>query len=190
VSPLLGRRAQLVMAVLLVASAVLLVVGVAAERSQGDAHDETPAVVHDEAAEGSKAHEREAAEHDEAGETSAQHAAEGDERLLGVKTESTPGVAAAVLISLLLAAGTLWRPSRALTAGAALLAVVAVVVDVAEIAHQLNEGRSGIALVAALVLVLHAGVVASGAVAWRSTEPLEPASAAQLSAGVDREGRR
>lgn len=53
-------------------------IGGAAERSQGDVHDESPAVVRDEGAEGSKAHERaearerEEAAHDEAAETSAQ----------------------------------------------------------------------------------------------------------------------
>ena len=73
---------------------------------------------------------------------------------------------------MLLAAGVMWRPSRALVAAAVLFAVVAAVLDASEIAHQLDEDRTSIAVLAALVLLLHAGVVASGALAWRSAEPV------------------
>jgi hypothetical protein len=169
-----------VTAVLLVASAILLVIGVAAERSQGHVHDESPAVVHDETAEGSEAHERAEAVHDEAGETSAQQGAATDERLLGVDTESTPAIAAAALISVLLATGITWRPARALIAAAVVFAVVAGAVDVTEIARQLDEGRTRLAVIAVLVLVVHAGAALSGAYALdastRTGQPLEPAS--------------
>ena len=165
------------MAVLLVASAALLVVGVAVERSRGDVHTETQApVAHDESGEGSEAHERAEAHpaeqpaHDEASETAAAHADEPSTRLLGIDTESTPLVA--VVVAVLLAAGVMWRPSWALIAVAVVFAVVAAVLDASEIAHQLDEDRVGIAVLAALVLLLHAGIVASGALAWRSAEPV------------------
>jgi hypothetical protein len=48
----------------------------------------------------------------------------------------------------LLAAGVMWRPSRALIGVAVLIAVVAAVLDVSEIAHQLDEDRVGIAVLA------------------------------------------
>jgi uncharacterized membrane protein YphA (DoxX/SURF4 family) len=93
-------------------------------------------------------------------------------RLFGLDAESTPLVVVAVIAAVLLAVGVMWRPSRALLAAAVLFAVVAAVVDASEIAHQLDEDRAGIAVLAVLVLLLHAGIVGSGAFAWRAGEPV------------------
>jgi len=74
-----------------------------------------------------------------------------------------------VIAAVLLPAGVMWRPSRALLAAAVLIAVVAAVLDASEIGHQLDDDRAGIAV---LVLLLHAGIVGSGALAWRAGEPV------------------
>ena len=78
-------------------------------------------------------------------ETSAQHALEGDERVLAVSTSRR-------------------RPSL-LPAAAAIFAVLAAVVDVAELAHQLEENRTGIDVIAARLLVLDAGAGLAAALA-------------------------
>jgi hypothetical protein len=179
-----GTLRLTLIALLLVSTAAFLV-GVLAERSSDDKHHDSAAVVQDDA-EGS--HD-EAAEASEAGDAEANEAAEGREgqhgepsdkgeaapretgehhaeaRLLGIDPESTPLLVIAVAAGLGFAALAASRmgTSRAFLVVVALAALVWAALDIREIAHQIDESRSGIAAIAAAVAALHlaAAVVAS-----------------------------
>jgi hypothetical protein len=176
----LGRLRLTLIALLLLSTAAFLV-DVLAERSSDDKHHQS-AVVHDEA-EG--AH-NEAAEAGEAGDAAAGEAAEGrdgehgeaadrgeaapgehhaEARLLGIDLETTPLLVIAVAAGLGLAALAASRvgTSRAVLVVVALAALVWAALDIREIAHQVDESRSGIAAIAAAVAALH---LAAAAVAW------------------------
>jgi hypothetical protein len=150
---------------LLAASTVLFAIGVIAERSDEDGHAEPAAIESSEASEPENAHEE--------GEV---HAEE-DEALLGVDVEATPLVVLAVLAALGLAALAGTRIGQLL---GFLLAVVALalawgLLDVREAIHQLDESRTGMAIVAIAVAVLH---LSAAAVAGRLAHqrPAEPHS--------------
>jgi hypothetical protein len=154
------RRA---LVVLLVASTMLFTVGVIAESSVKDEHDESSEVSgeHTESAEAGADTEAgeeggEEAAHDEGSEPVA-HEDEEDERLLGVDLESTPLVIAAVLTGLALAA---LAASSVGSRRPFLLAVVAIglgwaALDIREALHQIDESRAGIPVLAAAVAALH-----------------------------------
>lgn len=129
-------------------------VGIAIERATAEGHaDET--ATHDEAIEGG---------HEEGGEEATAEPT-GAETVLGLNLESTPLVVAAVVGSLLLAGAVRARPRlRPLLAVAALAMLAFAVLDVAEVLHQLDESRAGVAVVATFVAALHlAAVGAAGA---------------------------
>ena len=169
---------------LFVAATAAFVVGVALERASEPDH-------HDGAAHGAPAGTaagHSAENHAEAGETGEGgegahtraethgHTSKTTEtssealRPLGVDVEAWPFVALAAIASLALAAAAALRPHSV-----ALLAVVVVgllafaVLDVREVAHQLDEDNSGLAVLAGAVALLHlaaaavAGVMASRA---------------------------
>jgi len=151
---------------LLVASTALFAVGVSIERSEADKHIE-PAAAQSEAAEPEGADEQEGETHAEptAGETESD-----DERVLGVDLESTPLIVLAVLAGLALAALAATRFGRlrgALLAIAA-IALVWAILDVREVAHQLDESRDGAALIAMTVAALH---LAAAAVSGQLARP-------------------
>ena len=163
---------------LLAASTVLFAVGVIAERSDADTHAE-PIPAQAERADGEAA-EPEGA-HEEAGEDGAAEAGEGrsetaadeeDERVLGVDLESTPLIVLAVLTGLVLAAliaSPLGRLPGVLLA-VALIALAWALLDVREVLHQLEESRTGIAVVAMIVAALHlAATAVSGLLTRRAT---------------------
>jgi hypothetical protein len=140
---------------LVLAATVAFVVGTALERNGGETRP---------------THEAEAAEG--AGEAHADGDAEAtggrsELRPLGVDVEAAPFVALAAVVSLALALAAWLRPRAA-----ALLALVAAamllfaVVDVREVLHQVDESRTGLALLAGAVAALHAG---AAAVAGRMT---------------------
>jgi hypothetical protein len=146
---------------LLVTSTALFAVGVIAERSDADQHAE-PASVHTESVD-----ELEAAEHSEA----AEEQAETDETLLGIDVESTPLVVLAVLVGLALAvlAATRAGDHAGVLSAIALIALVWAVLDVREALHQVDESRTGVALLATGVAVLHlATAAAAGRLAARA----------------------
>ena len=149
-----------VMAALLLATAVLFVVGVVVERRDED---------HAEGTEQSETSEhREDSETDHGGELAAHNeAGEGNEaRVLGIDAEATPLVFAAVLVSIALAA-LVWRSdSEALLAIVAIVATVFAVLDIAEVFHQIDESRTGLAITAALVAAGHATIAVLGATAF------------------------
>jgi hypothetical protein len=126
---------------LLAVATILFAIGVTAERAAG--HTESPAVHAEEGGEESGA---------EPAET---HATES--RLLGVDVESTPAIALAVAAGLglaLLTATKLGR-KRAFLLVIAAIALAWAALDVREVAHQIDESRTGIALVAGAVAALH-----------------------------------
>ena len=130
---------------LIVLATALFAVGVIAERSDADHHRV------------SESAETEAAEatHDaDGGEV------EGDETLLGVDLESTPLLALAVVAGLGLAAvcaTEVGRRQRVLVA-VAVIALAWAALDAREVAHQLDESRTGIAAIAGAVALLHVAI--------------------------------
>jgi hypothetical protein len=155
---------------LLVASTALFAIGAIAERSSRDTHTE-PAAAHaaetgGESGEPAGAHSEggasEATASGEAshGESGTEHAE--SERLLGVDAESTPLVVLAVLAGLALAA---LAASRIGLRRGFLLTVVVIglawaALDIREVVHQLDESRTGVAVVAVAVAALHLTVAA------------------------------
>jgi hypothetical protein len=149
-----------IVAGLLVVAAVLFVIGVAAE-SDGDTHTDEP---------GGEAAEHPGAESGEAGESAevrASEAAEGaeategdEERVLGLDLESPASVALALVLSGGLAAAVLWRPDRRVLVAIAVVAAAFAVLDIAEVSHQLDEDRTGLAVLAATIAAMHAATAA------------------------------
>ncbi len=164
---------------LLVASTALFAVGSIAERSSTDTHTE-PAAAH--AAETSGESGEPAGAHSEGGASEATTSGETEhvesatdhaerERLLGVDAESTPLVVLTVLAGLALAA---LAASRIGLARGFLLAVVVIglawaALDIREAVHQLDESRTGVAVVAMAVAALH--LAAAAISGRRATQP-------------------
>ena len=143
---------------LLVASTALFAVGVSIEGSEADTHAE-PAAAQNEAVEPEGAHGEEGEVHSEPATGEAE--SEG-ERLLGVDLESTPLIVLAGLAGLGLAALAATRFGRLRGVLLAIAAIVLVwaILDVREVAHQLDESRDGVALIAMIVAVLHLAAAA------------------------------
>jgi hypothetical protein len=164
---------------LLLAAAAAFVIGVAVERDQGhaeSAHSQSPvpsageAGNHSEAGEGGShseagEHGSEPTENGEAGKTGGTGEHDSDESVLGIDPESNAAVTTAVLISVLLAA-VVWRwPVLPTLLAGAVFCLVAAAFDIREVAHQTAEGRTGVAVLAALVAALHVAAAASAAAA-------------------------
>jgi hypothetical protein len=92
----------------------------------------------------------------------------GEERVLGLDLESPLVVGLAVVASVGLALLAWSRPERRWLVAIAVVAAGFALVDVAEVLHQLDEDRMGLALLAAAVAALHAlaAVLAVRATAW------------------------
>lgn len=153
------RRLTSLLVALLVASTGVFAVGVGIERGSG----------HDEASEGSHSQTATEAEgeagHDESAEARERGEATSESTVLGVDPESTAAVLVVVALSLLAAAAvaTTRPPSTGLLVGVTVAGAAAVVLDVAEITHQADEGGSStVAVLATVVTVLHAGVALTG----------------------------
>lgn len=97
----------------------------------------------------------------------AEHTAspEAGARILGVNTESLALSIIAVVASLLLAAAVWLRPVRLVLVVVAVFGLLFAAGDGRELAHQLNDSNSGLAAVAALLLVLHLAIAALAAAA-------------------------
>jgi Flp pilus assembly protein TadB len=150
-------RPHQAIAVLLVVAAGLFVIGVTSEGDE-DNHNEEPAAEtdeHNEQAETGETTETEAAERAES-----QEAEEDEERVLGMDVESPLLITAAVVMSLLLA-GLVWRrPDRRLLIVITVIAAGFAVLDAAEVVHQLDEDRTGLAALAGVIAALHAAAAA------------------------------
>jgi hypothetical protein len=157
---------------LLVGSTALLAVGVSIERSQADTHVE-PAAAQSEADEPEGAHEEEGEAQSEpaAGETESE-----GERMLGVDLESTPLIVLVVLAGLGLAAlaATRFGRLRGVLLAIAAIALVWAILDAREVAHQLDESRDGVALIAMTVAVLHLAAAAVSGHLARATVTQTP----------------
>lgn len=152
---------------LLLASGFAFAVGVGVERSQIHTEATTAPAVHTETGTG------EGATHtDEAtgatSTTGGSSATTSSETLLGVNPESVPLVVGAVALSLVLAAAAWWRPSLPVLLLGAVFCLGAAALDVREVAHQLNENRSGLASLATFVAALHLAAFAAALAAARS----------------------
>lgn len=163
----LVRHVPRVIAILLIVAAGLFVIGVTAERDE-DTHSDEPTsetAEHDEATESDEGTETPTAEPAE-GETG-----ENEERVLGIDAESPLSIAAAVVVSVLLA-GLVWRrPTPRLLVVIAVVAAAFAVLDIAEVVHQVDENRSGLALLAGVIATAHA-VAAALAYHQTTTSPV------------------
>ena len=136
---------------MIVLASGVFAVGVAFERSEEDS--ESPAHVEAEAEES----HLEGEEAEGLTESEGEADEEESETLLGIDLESTPLVILAVLGSLALAAGVWLRPDLGWLLALAGIAMGAfAILDVREFFHLLDESLEGIAVLAALVAVLHA----------------------------------
>lgn len=163
----MSRRLRRAAAALLVVCAGLFIVGVTAE---SDTHAEATEAAGNEdetteAASGKAGHDETAAVagseagHDESAE---------EERILGVDVESPGAIALAVAVSLALAVGLWIRNQRWLTIAAVAAAVVFAAFDVAEIAHQLDEPQTGLAVLAAVIAAGHLAAAATAGLSTRT----------------------
>lgn len=166
-------RPPLVLSTLLFAGAASFAIAVAVERNAADLHTETGAeAAHMDKPGSDTTSPAEQAGGDEATNADNPHVEEpvdepadssSEETLLGVNLESTALVVLATLVSLALSALT-WRSNlRPLLLATAVFAAVFAVFDIAELVHQIQESRGGIAALAAVVGVLHvAATVVAG----------------------------
>jgi hypothetical protein len=180
-------RLRMAAASLLVLATIVLVIGITAERSvagepspagstetggvtgsepsedaseEGVAgHDEGEAVEGgDEAGSGEVIGEPESEGEEAHADEATELHNEGNETMFGIDPESTGAIAAAVIISLLLAAALwFWRTPTALIV-AVVFALLFAVLDLREVMHQLSEARGGLAAIAVVAAVLHIGV--------------------------------
>lgn len=124
---------------LLIAGAALFTIGVTIERNIEDDHTEAT-----EQTEPGEASERES--HSEEGE---------EETVLGLNLESPLLVALGIAVSLALAVGA-WRSNaRVVLIAAGAFAAAFAALDIAEAAHQADESRVGLVVLAALVALVH-----------------------------------
>lgn len=180
-------RLRRLAAALLILSGVLLLAGRAAEGSSG-AEAAEAAEAADGPVEGGDGEDGETAEaeaeaegvsgEDEEGRTEADEGSEGDhseeaeeESLLGVDVESPAAIVGALALSVLLAVGLVWSRARPFALATVGLGVVFAVFDVAELAHQLDESRSGIAMLAGLVALGHLAAAGAAGLSLRSRDP-------------------
>lgn len=161
---------------LLLAGAALFTAGVAAERHASEHHSESSTETATSQAPitsppsttaggdsdgGETSHTEAAGGHADGGESTqtggeaAEHSETSAETVLGVDLESNGLVAVAIIAALVLAVLTWLYSRRSVLLVTLAFAVVFVVFDVAEIAHQLNESRAGLAVLAAAIAVVH-----------------------------------
>ena len=137
-------------AALFVTAAVLFVIGVEAEGDTHHTETTTLTTVHNEAAETGGATETTGA--GTAGHTESSR----EGKVLGVDVESPAAVALAVIASVLLAVGLWLRGWRWIALLAVVVAVVFAVFDIAEVVHQLDNSRTGLAILAGVIAAAHA----------------------------------
>lgn len=90
--------------------------------------------------------------------TEAANTEAGEFQPLGINLESTPLIVLAALASILLAAAAWTRPRWLVGLGLVAVAMGAfAALDLAELVHQTDAGETGLAVLAAVVAVLHVG---------------------------------
>jgi hypothetical protein len=180
-------RLRAVIVGLIVLATVGFVVGTTIERNSKESHPETPAAAQSQGsseshAEGGESEAERAAE--SGGEGESAHTSEGGEaggefQPFGVNIEAVPFVLLAALVSLGLAAAVWTRPRNLLVLGVAAAAMVLfAVLDVREVFHQIDENRTGLAVLAGVVAALHlAAATAIGLLARGDRRPTGPVDA-------------
>jgi hypothetical protein len=157
-----------VVAVLLVAAAALLILGVVLERHTESGSDSGHPGV---AATG----EQQESHHD--GSTEGAHAetgvsphggGEAAERLTGISVESPLIVALGAVASIALAGAVWLRPNGPVVAVVLVFTAAALVLDVLEISSQLGADRIGLAALAAVIAALRSVTIVAGAYLYRS----------------------
>lgn len=156
-----SKNARGLLAGLLIASAVLFAIGVALEKS---AESDEPSSVSGETSGETGHSEAEEAEegHSEEGESGATEGteethSESKETLLGIDIESPLAVGAGVVLSLVLAALAFRSNNKVVLIVVALFALGFAVLDGKELFHQLDENRTGLAVLAGVIALLHLG---------------------------------
>jgi uncharacterized protein HemX len=166
---MLLARWKLLLVVGLLASAALFVFGVTMERT-GDTHTEsTPTTETHSEGTSEESHADEGAAPASVDETT-KHT---DATVLGIDLEAPLFVVIAVVISVALAAAVWWRETLAVLALVFLFALVFAVLDIAEVIHQNESGRTSVMLVAAIVAVMHLGIAGIAAWAVSQTRPAQ-----------------
>jgi Flp pilus assembly protein TadB len=155
-----------IVAVLLLAAAGLLVLGVLLERhtESGSAH---PIVA--------TTGEQQERQHDEStGETHAESGvpatggAETAQRLTGINVESPLIVTLGAIASVAVAAAVWLRPNRPVIAIVVAFTAAALVLDVLETSHQLGAGRIGLAALAGVIASLRVAVIVGSGYLYRA----------------------
>jgi hypothetical protein len=157
---------------LIVLATIGFVVGTTIERNSEKSHVESPAATHSETS--SKSHTESAAEPGAAGETT--HA---EFRPFGINIEAVPFIVLAALASLGLAAAVWTRPRSLLVLGVVAVAMVLfAALDVREVFHQIDDNRTGLAVLAGVIATLHlAAAAVTGLLARREPPLTGPAGA-------------
>jgi hypothetical protein len=159
-----STRLRRLLALALLVSAGLFVVGVIVERSErgSESHATT--------------HEEPGTEHGEEGEEGhtdgpAPKPEVSSERLLGIDPESTALVVVAALASIALAVAVVRTRSAAVLWIALAFGLAFAVLDVRELVHQADESRTGLVVLAGAVAVLHLAVAALAAAGLARRRP-------------------
>lgn len=143
---------------LLIAGAALFAIGVAAERNATDSHTGTTTeTAHTEGTTQEESVGEETPQTEESATEESGHTESSSETVFGVNLESTALVIVAAIASVALAALT-WRWNvRPLLLATATFAAVFAIFDIAELVHQVQESRTGIAALVAIIAALHTG---------------------------------
>jgi hypothetical protein len=161
---------------LIVLATVGFVVGVSIERNTAESHGESPPAArsestssesHGEGGEESEAHRTaESGGQGEAGhDNEGAGKAEGEFQPFGIDIEAAPFVILAALASLAMAVAVWTRPTSLLVLGIVALAMsLFALLDIREVFHQADEGRTGLAVLAGAVAALHIAAAAGIAV--------------------------
>lgn len=158
-----STRLRRLLALALLVSAGLFVVGVVVERSQHGS--ESHAATSRESGHGEEGEEGGEGHTGEPAPEPAPESGESSERLLGIDPESTALVIVALLASVALAVAVLRTTSAAVLWVALVFGLAFAVLDVRELVHQADGSRTGLVLLAGAVAVLHLTVAALAATA-------------------------
>ena len=152
---------------LIVLATVGFVVGTTIERNLKEPHAETPTAARSEGSSESQVEGGERAAESGGPET------HGECQPFGVDIEAVPFIVLAALVSLGLAVAVSTRPQSPLVLGVVATAMLLfAALDVREVFHQVDESRTGLAVLAGVVAALHlAAAVAIGLLGRGGFEP-------------------
>jgi hypothetical protein len=185
------RRLRALLALLLVATAVLFTIGTSIERSQRSSHKEKATSVESagqstgsagEAGSGESGGETqnstETAPKTEATAAKTEVKSETGQKLFGIDTESVGAMIAAIAVSLGLAAAVWFRRERWWLWLTVAFGIAFAIGDVRELIHQINESRTGVAVIAAILIAAHLRIAGlAGHLASRTDPARHPVEA-------------